>query len=97
MSALHIHMEPVMYVARGYADPDGYAKRHAYELVVSVFVLGNGKARVFATHGDLDRATLGRLARALGDLGVHTVLVDRHGVEQEWKLSRAAGRSKAGA
>lgn len=94
MSALHIHMEPVMYVARGYADPDGYAKRHAYELVVSVFVLGNGKARVFATHGELDRATVVKLAGELEKLGVHTVLVDRHGVEQEWKLSRAAGANK---
>lgn len=93
--ALHLHLEPVMYVARGYASADGYAQRHAYELVLSVFMLGNGRARVFAAHGELSRATIARLAGALEAVGVHTVLVDRHGVEQEWKLSRAGARFAA--
>lgn len=89
MSGLHLHLEPVMFVCRGYAHPDGYANKHAYELVLSVFALGDGRARVFAAHGDLDRATIVRLAGELERLGIHTVLVNRHGVEQEWKVGRA--------
>lgn len=49
--SLHLHFEPVMYVGRGYAHPDGFKHHHAYELVFSVFMLGDGRARVFATHG----------------------------------------------
>lgn len=89
MSGLHLHLEPVMYVCRGYADPNGYAHAHAYELVLSVFMLGDGRARVFAAHGEITRATLVRLADELRARGVDTVLVNRHGVEQEWKIDRA--------
>lgn len=87
--SLHLHLEPVMCVCRGYTDPNGYEYKHAYELVLSIFMLGDGRARVFAAHGDLDRATTVKLAAELEQLGVHTVLVSRHGVEQEWKTGRA--------
>ncbi|MFN3985722.1 MAG: hypothetical protein ACK4KV_09530 [Rhodocyclaceae bacterium] len=86
MSGLHLHLEPVMYVCRGYADPNGYAHKHAYELVLSIFILGDGRARIFAAHGEISRATLVRLAAQLRGLAVDTVLVNRHGVEQEWKV-----------
>ncbi len=91
---LHIHLEPVMYVGRGYASPDGFKHHHAYELVFSVFMLGDGRARLFATHGELDRATVMTLAGQLESLGVHTVLVDRHGVEQQWSVRRGCERSR---
>lgn len=86
---MHIHLEPVMHVFRGYDDPNGYEKRHRYRVVGSVFLLGNGRARVFATHGELDRETIENLAAELRKLGVHTVLVERHGIEQELKTGRA--------
>lgn len=89
MSGLHLHLEPVMYVVRGYTQSEGYANRQAYELVLSVFMLGDGRARVFAAHGEMDRPTTVKLAQALQGLGVHTLLVNRHGVEQEWKTGRA--------
>lgn len=90
---LHIHLEPVMYVGRGYAHPDGYQHKHAYELVFSVFMLGDGRARVFAAHGELERATVMIIANQLAAMGVHTVLVNRHGVEQEWHIPSGAARA----
>lgn len=86
---MHIHFEPVMYVFRGYTDPQGYEKRQQYDLVGSVFMLGDGRARVFATHGELDRRTIGAIADGLREKGIHTVLVERHGVEQQWQTGRA--------
>lgn len=76
-----------MFTVRGFADPDGYAKRHAYELVMSVFLMGNGRARAFAAHGEISRATMQQLSERLQALGVDTLLVDRHGVEQMWKAA----------
>lgn len=81
--ALHIHLDPVLYVGRGHAQPDGAAQQQPFELVFSVFVLGAGRARVFGAHGTLDRGTVRNLASALRNLGVHTVLVQRHGIERE--------------
>lgn len=91
--SLHLHFEPVMYVGRGYAHPDGFKHHHAYELVFSVFMLGDGRARVFATHGELTRATVATMAEQLEAMGVHTVLVDRHGVEQEWRVRRGCEKA----
>jgi hypothetical protein len=94
---MNLHLEPVMYVVRGYAnDPEGYANKRAYDLVLSVFMLGDGRARAFAAHGDLDTATVRALAGELQQLGIHTVLVNRHGVEQECKTGRATGHIKEG-
>lgn len=91
---LHLNLEPVMYVGRGYTQPNGYERHQAYELVFSVFMLGDGRARVFATHGELDRATVMTLGGMLDALGVHTVLVNRHGVEQEWSVRRGCERAR---
>ncbi|ANQ83687.1 hypothetical protein dqs_0611 [Azoarcus olearius] len=92
--ALHIHLEPVMYVGRGYVAPDGFAHKHAYEMVCSIFMLGDGRARVFAAHGDMDRGTVTSLAGQLEALGIHTVLVNRHGVEQEWQVASATCKAR---
>lgn len=86
---MHIHGEAVMYVYRGYDQPDGYEQRMPYRFVASIFAIGNGRARAFATHGDIDRATIQAMAADLLDKGIHTLLVERHGVEQEWSLGRA--------
>ena len=86
---LHIHMAPVMYVFRGYREPDGYERRLPYDLVGSVFDLGDGRARVFATQGELDRGAVQQLADLLREIGIRTVLVERHGVEQQWSTGRA--------
>lgn len=89
---LHLHFEPVMYVVRGFNHPKGYELLHAHELVLSVFMLGGGRARVFGAHGELTRSTMRDLADKLETMGIHTILVDRHGVEQEWKTGKALGR-----
>ena len=81
--ALHIALDPVLYVGRGYTQPDGWAQQVPFELVFSVFMLGDGRARVFGAHGTLDKPTLLNLAAELRRLGVHTVLMQRHGVERE--------------
>jgi hypothetical protein len=84
---MHIHLEPVTYVGRGYAQPGGYEARRPYDLVFSVFMLGDGRARLYAAHaerGELDRATCKQICKALAEKGVHTLLVERHGVEQQW-------------
>lgn len=86
MSRLHIDLEPIMYVGRGYVRPDGRKRHDPYDLVFSVFMLGDGRARAFATHGEMSRATVMNAARELRALGVHTVLADRHGVEEVWTL-----------
>lgn len=83
-----LHFEPVMYVVRRFATVDGYDNRDHYDLVFSVFNLGHGRARAFAAHGEIDRASLREAAAGLRERGIHTLLVDRHGVEQEWKLSQ---------
>jgi len=66
--ALHIALDPVLYVGRGYAQPDG-------------------RARVFGAHGTLDKPTLLNLAAELRALGVHTVLMQRHGAEREINIA----------
>lgn len=81
---MHIHLEPVTFVGRGYAEPGGYEARRPYDIVFSVFMLGDGRARIYAAHGDVDRASFRELLRQLAEKGVHTALVERHGVEQEW-------------
>ncbi|MDP3871282.1 MAG: hypothetical protein Q8Q80_01345 [Methyloversatilis sp.] len=81
---MDINLEPVMYVGRGYTLADGYEGRQPYELVFSVFKVSEGRARVFAAHGEIDRATFKQISKALADKGFHTALVERHGVEQEW-------------
>lgn len=91
---LHIDLEPVMYVGRGYVHPDGRSRGEGFELVFSVFMLGDGRARVFAAHGEMDRKTVTALAEQLEALGVRTVLVRRHGVEQEWNVRRGCERSR---
>lgn len=92
--SLHIHMQPVMYVFRGYREADGFERRMPYELVGSVFDLGDGRARVFATQGEIDRPTLHLLGDELRGLGIHTVLVERHGVEQQWSTGRATAHAR---
>lgn len=81
---MHIHLEPVTYVGRGYSQPGGYEDRRPYDLVFSVFMLGDGRARVYAAHGEMDRTTFKQICKALADRGVHTALVERHGIEQQW-------------
>jgi predicted alpha/beta hydrolase len=81
---MHINLEPVMYVGRGYQLADGYEQRRPYDLVFSVFKVREGVARVFAAHGEIDRATFKRISKALAEKGFHTALVERHGIEQEW-------------
>ena len=93
MKPLQIHLEPIMFVGRGYSNPDGVVRELAYELVFSAFLLGDGRARVFATHGELNRATVMAIGAALRAIGVHTVLVRRHGVEDEWPIPPAPGIS----
>jgi hypothetical protein len=86
-----------MYVVRGYAhDPDGYANKRPYDLVLSVFMLGDGRARAFAAHGELDAATVRALAAELHQLGIHTLLANRHGVEQEWQTGRVGPKKGEG-
>lgn len=84
---LHIDLDPILYVGRGYAEPDGRARQAPFDLVFSVFMLGDGRARVFGAHGTLDKATLLNLAGELRKLGVHTVLMQRHGVEREINIA----------
>lgn len=86
--ALRIELEPVQFIVRGYDSADGYAQRTPYRLVLNVFLLGDGRARVFGAHGKFDRATLVRLGRALREKGVTSVLIERHGVERELDLTR---------
>jgi hypothetical protein len=81
---MHLHFEPVMYVFRGYAQAGGFDRHAPYDLVGSVFCLGDGRARIFATQGDLDATTIRQLAEGLKERGIHTVLINRHGVEQTW-------------
>jgi len=85
--ALHIALDPVLYVGRGYAQPDGRAQQQPFDLVFSVFMLGDGRARVFGAHGTLDKPTLLNLAAELRALGVHTVLMQRHGAEREINIA----------
>lgn len=92
---MHIHLHPVMYTGYGYPNPGGFENRRPYDLVFSVFMLGNGRARVFATHGELDRKTVVNIANELREKGVHTVLVERHGIEEEWSTGRATAHPKA--
>lgn len=84
--ALHIELEPIQYIGRGYACADGRAQHQPYALVFSVFLLGDGRARIFGAHGGLGRGTVAAIAAELRALGVHTVLVNRHGVECEWPV-----------
>ena len=86
---LRIELEPVQFIARGYDRPGGYAQRVPYRLVLNVFLLGDGRARVFGAHGKFDRATLLCLGRALRGKGVTRVLIERHGVERELDLTRS--------
>lgn len=86
---MHLHLQPVMFVFRGYRTPDGFEQRRPYDLVGSVFDLGDGRARVFATLGEITRGVVEQLAAQLRDRGIRTVLVERHGVEQEWSVGRA--------
>lgn len=81
---MHINLETVMYVGRGYHLADGYEQRRPYDLVFSVFKVAEGVARVYAAHGEIDRATFKQICKSLAEKGFHTALVERHGVEQKW-------------
>lgn len=80
----HLHIEPIAYTVRAYAQPNGAAHGDPYEHVMSLFLVGNGRARIFATDGDTSHGTVIALAPRLQALGVHTVLLERHGIEREW-------------
>lgn len=79
---MHINLECVMYVGRGYAEAGGFEAREPYDLVFSVFKVAEGVARVFAAHGELPREAFRQICAELAGKGFHTALVERHGVER---------------
>lgn len=89
--SLEIDLEPMLLIGRGYEVADGRAQRLPYQLVFSVFLLGDGRARVFGAHGEMSRETLVNLGQALRARGVRTVLMERHGVEREIDLESLLG------
>lgn len=96
MTGLHIDLEPALLIGRGYDDADGRARCAPYQLVFSVFLMGDGRARVFGAHGEMSKRTLINLGRALRQHGVHTVLMLRHGEEREIDLAEELRRGGDG-
>lgn len=88
MSAPAITFDPVMYTFRGYREPGGFEAKRPYVLVGSLFLTDRRTARMYATHGDLDDATIGAIFRHLDGMGITQASVNRHGKDRYWPVAR---------
>lgn len=76
---VHLTMTTDVSTIRVYDDPDGYAMRQPYRVVVTVTHLNDGRVYLHGAHGDVDRETWTKILELLRERGATTVEMERHG------------------
>lgn len=80
-----IHMEPVQFIVRSYAECNGYENKDPYIGVMNVNIEGD-RAYAFAMHGELTKEDYDQFMFRLRVMGITKLYMHRHNVRQVIRL-----------
>jgi hypothetical protein len=84
---IHLKMTPQMSVIRAYYEPGGYEKRLPYHALVTVTHLTDKIVYLHGAVGTVCRETWTNTLDQLREIGVTTVMLERHGRMKTIELS----------